>query len=74
MMNPDIHTNPPREKLVYRSVSLTVNAFDHLKNYQRKQSALLNRQLDNSQALSMLIQEHKKINEESVEHRESHCS
>lgn len=63
---------PTREPLVYRSVSLTVSAFDHLKDYQRRKTVELNRCLDNNQTLSLLILEHKQFIEESGEHRERH--
>lgn len=72
MTRPETHSSPTRETLVYRSVSLTVSAFDHLKDFQREQSARFNRHLDNNQALSLLILQHKQFNEESGEQRERH--
>ena len=72
MTNPETYRSPNREQLVYRSVSLTVSAFDHLKDFQRQQSGRLNRHLDNNQALSLLILQHKQLNEESGEQRERH--
>ena len=53
------------EPLVYRSIGIPVSAFDYLKAFQRLRNVQLLKHLTNSEALALLILEHKYMNEES---------
>ena len=53
------------EPLVYRSIGLPVSTFDYLKAFQRLRNVQLLKHLTNSEALALLILEHKYMNEES---------
>ena len=53
------------EPLVYRSIGIPVSAFDYLKAFQRLRNVQLLKHLTNSEALALLIFEHKNMNEES---------
>lgn len=52
------------EPLVYRSIGIPVSVFDYLKAFQRLRNVQLLKHLTNSEALTLLILEHKNINEE----------
>jgi hypothetical protein len=56
------------ENLVFRQYALPVSAFDHLKDYQRLYEARYGVHLTNSQVLTIILSEHKRSIEESVEH------
>ncbi|MGE8227019.1 MAG: hypothetical protein ACN6RK_14650 [Stenotrophomonas sp.] len=51
---------PARPVLVYRQVSFTLAAFDHLKNWQRHLESTEGRRVTNSEALERLILSHPK--------------
>ena len=53
------------EPLVYRSIGIPVSVFDYLKAFQRLRNVQLLKHLTNSEALALLILEHKNMNEES---------
>ena len=53
------------EPLVYRSIGIPVSAFDYLKAFQRLRNVQLLKHLTNSEALALLILEHRNMNEES---------
>ena len=53
------------EPLVYRSIGLPVSTFDYLKSFQRLRNVQLLKHLTNSEALALLILEHRNMNEES---------
>ena len=51
---------PARPVLVYRQVSFTLAAFDHLKDWQRHIERTEGRRVTNSEALERLILSHPK--------------
>lgn len=53
------------EKMVYRQVAIPVSAFDWLKHRQRAQEAQVGYLISNSEALAMIISEHKRLTVES---------
>ena len=59
--------NGTAEKMVYRQVAIPVSAFDWLKNRQRTHEAQAGYLISNSEALAMIISEHKRLTVESGE-------
>lgn len=48
-------------KRVFRNFSLPVDAFDHLKSFQREYERSNRVRLSNSQILAILIRQHRKL-------------
>ncbi len=57
------------EKMVYRQVAIPVSAFDWLKHQQRTHEAQLGYCISNSEALALIISEHKRLTVESGAHQ-----
>lgn len=58
-------------KCVYRSFAIPVPSFDILKDFQRDYEERHRVKITNNQALVIILSEHRKLKEESVEHNGS---
>lgn len=56
------------EKAVFRNIAFPVSAFDYLKDFQRAYERQHGVRLNNNEALSVILNQHRQFTEESVEH------
>lgn len=61
-----------KEKVIYRSVAIPVSAFDLLKEFQREYERKHGVRLNNNEALTIIIKQHRKFIEEGVVHGWNH--
>lgn len=52
------------EPVVFRSIAFPVDAFDHLKNFQRQYKLEHGTDLTNNQAIATILRQHRQMSEE----------
>lgn len=58
----------PSKKAVFRSIAFPVEAFDHLKEFQRNHEQQQGVRLNNNEALTLILKQHRQFIAESEEH------